>query len=158
PDLSTRLQPARLPSPNPRHRRPPGTPGSRRDAGRPPARPAPPCQPSGRLPLCGSPSFDAQHPRTVVMEGQANTVKASLDPRVKANLVLGAESFAISSESGILSEQLATMKEKSMVILKEYITKHNAPNDVPDESLEGESDDEAEAIVKNPPKKSKKQK
>ncbi|CAN6215612.1 unnamed protein product, partial [Urochloa humidicola] len=94
----------------------------------------------------------------VVMEGQANTVKASLDPRVKANLVLGAESFAISSESGILSEQLATMKEKSMVILKEYITKHNAPNDVPDESLEGESDDEAEAIVKNPPKKSKKQK
>jgi len=89
------------------------------------------------------------------MEGQAN---ASLGPRVKANLVLGAESFAISSESGILSEQLATMKEKGMVILKEYITKHNAPNDVPDESIEGESDDEGEALVKNPPKKSKKQK
>jgi hypothetical protein len=45
----------------------------------------------------------------------------------KANLVPRAESFAISSESGILSEQLATMEEKSMVILKEYITKRNAP-------------------------------
>ena len=67
------------------------------------------------------------------MEGQA---KASLGPRVKANLVLGAESFAISSESGSLSEQLATMKEKGMVILKEYITKRNAPNDVSDESIE----------------------
>ncbi|CAN6220064.1 unnamed protein product [Urochloa humidicola] len=92
------------------------------------------------------------------MEVQANAAKATLGPRVKANLVLGAESFAISSEPGILSEQLAMMREKSMVILKEYITKHNAPNDVPDESLEDESDDEGEALVKNPPKKSKKQK
>lgn len=92
------------------------------------------------------------------MEGQASAEKATLDSRVKANLVLGAESFVISSDSGILSEQLAAMKEKSMAILKEYITKHNAPNDVPDESIEGESDDEGEVIVKNPPKKSKKQK
>ncbi|KAL6603320.1 hypothetical protein ACP70R_043681 [Stipagrostis hirtigluma subsp. patula] len=92
------------------------------------------------------------------MEGQRNTATSSLDPRVKANLVLGAESFVISSESGVLSEQLAAMKEKSMVILKEYITKHNAPNDVPDESIEGESDDEGETLVNNPPKKSKKQK
>ncbi|TVU07578.1 hypothetical protein EJB05_40940, partial [Eragrostis curvula] len=92
------------------------------------------------------------------MEGQANTATVNLDSRVKANLVLGVETFAISSESGILSEQLAAMKEKSMVILKEYITKHNAPNDVPDESVEGESDDEVEPLVKNPPKKSKKQK
>ncbi|KAF8672830.1 hypothetical protein HU200_049163 [Digitaria exilis] len=50
------------------------------------------------------------------------------------------------------------MKEKGMVILKEYITKHNALNDVPDESIEGESDDEGDTIAKNPPKKSKKQK
>ena len=82
----------------------------------------------------------------------------SLDPRAKASLVLGEESFTISSESGILSEQLATMKEKSMVILKDYITKHNAPNDVPDESIEGSSDDEGKVLAKNPPKKSKKQK
>ncbi|XP_062234068.1 uncharacterized protein LOC133931242 [Phragmites australis] len=83
------------------------------------------------------------------MEDQPNAAMASLGLRVKANLVLGAESFAISSESGILSEQLAAMKEKSMVILKEYITKHNAPN---------ESEDEGETLVNNPPKKSKKQK
>lgn len=96
--------------------------------------------------------------RPAVMEGQPDAAMANLDPRVKANLVLGGESFAISSESGLLSEQLAAMREKSMVILKEYITKHNAPNDVPDESVEGESDGEDEALVKNPPKKSKKQK
>ncbi|CAD6335359.1 unnamed protein product [Miscanthus lutarioriparius] len=51
------------------------------------------------------------------------------------------------------------MKEKSMVILKEYIiAKHNAPNDVPDESVEDESDGEVDALVSNPPKKSKKHK
>ncbi|KAF0902135.1 hypothetical protein E2562_014388 [Oryza meyeriana var. granulata] len=91
------------------------------------------------------------------MEDQAATA-ANLDSRVKASLVLGAESFAISSESGILSEQLAAMKEKSMEILKGYITKHNAPTDVPDESIEGLSDDEGEAPPNNPPKKSKKHK
>uniref|UniRef100_A0A453B095 Uncharacterized protein n=3 Tax=Aegilops tauschii TaxID=37682 RepID=A0A453B095_AEGTS len=82
----------------------------------------------------------------------------SLEPRAKATLVLGGESFTVSSESGALSEQLAAMREKSMVILKEYITKHNVPNDVPDESIEGPSDEEGEALAKNPPKKSKKQK
>ncbi|KAF7111742.1 hypothetical protein CFC21_111719 [Triticum aestivum] len=71
----------------------------------------------------------------------------SLEPRAKATLVLGGESFT-----------LAAMREKSMVILKEYITKHNVPNDVPDESIEGPSDEEGEALAKNPPKKSKKQK
>ncbi|KAL5200254.1 hypothetical protein ABZP36_021457 [Zizania latifolia] len=91
------------------------------------------------------------------MEDQT-AAATTLDSRVKANLVLGAESFAISSESGILSEQLAAMKEKSMEILKGYITKHNVPNDVPDESIEGSSDDEGEAPAKNPPKKSRKQK
>ncbi|CAM0908736.1 unnamed protein product [Alopecurus aequalis] len=81
------------------------------------------------------------------------------DPRAKATLVLGAESFAVSSESGaLLSEQPAAMREKSMVILKDYITRHNAPNDVPDEPVEGSSGDEGEVLVKNPPKKSKKQK
>ncbi|XP_006656498.1 uncharacterized protein LOC102722776 [Oryza brachyantha] len=83
---------------------------------------------------------------------------ANLDSRVKAKLVLGAESFSISSDSGILSEQLAAMKEKSMEILKAYITKHNAPTDVPDEPIEGLSDDEGDAPGNNPPKKSKKHK
>lgn len=91
------------------------------------------------------------------MEDQT-AAAAGLDSRVKASLVLGTESFAISSESGILSEQLAAMKEKSMEILKGYITKHNAPADVPDEPIEGLSDDEGDAPAKNPPKKPKKQK
>ena len=70
-----------------------------------------------------------------------------LQPRAKATLVLGGESFAVSSELGALSEQLAAMREKSMVILKDYITKHNAPNDVPDESIEGSSDEEGEVLA-----------
>jgi hypothetical protein len=89
---------------------------------------------------------------------QTDATMTTLDPRAKATLVLGAESFTVSSESGALSEQLAAMREKSMVILKDYITRHNVPNDVHDESVEGLSDDEGEALAKNPPKKSKKQK
>ncbi|KAK8702276.1 hypothetical protein V6N13_020637 [Hibiscus sabdariffa] len=45
---------------------------------------------------------------------------------------------------GAVSEQLSSMKEESMGILKEFITKHNVPNDVPDELLEGSSDDDDE--------------
>jgi hypothetical protein len=89
---------------------------------------------------------------------QTSSAVTTPHPRAKATLVLGAESFTVSSESGTLSEQLAAMREKSMVILKDYITRHNVPNDVPDESVEGLSDDESEALAKNPPKKSKKQK
>jgi hypothetical protein len=89
---------------------------------------------------------------------QTSSAATTPHPRAKATLVLGAESFTVSSESGKLSEQLAAMREKSMVILKDYITRHNVPNDVPDESVEGLSDDEGEALAKNPPKKSKKQK
>ena len=90
------------------------------------------------------------------MEDQLHDALHS-EPTVKATLCLGSELFSVNSETGILSEQLATMKEKSMCILKDYITKHNAPNDVPDEALEGSSGDESEELD-NPPKKSKKQK
>jgi hypothetical protein len=72
---------------------------------------------------------------------RTSSAAATPHPRAKATLVLGAESFAVSSESGKLSEQLAAMREKSMVILKDYITRHNASNDVPDESVEVLSDD-----------------
>ncbi|XP_051201111.1 uncharacterized protein [Lolium perenne] len=92
------------------------------------------------------------------MDQTSSAAAETPHPRAKATLVLGGESFAVSSESGTPSEQLAAMREKSMVILKDYITRHNAPNDVPDESVEGLSDDEGEALAKNPPKKSKKQK
>ncbi|KAI4969355.1 hypothetical protein ZWY2020_000269 [Hordeum vulgare] len=80
------------------------------------------------------------------------------EPRAKATLVFGGESFAISCESGALSEQLAAMRVKSMVVLKGYITKHNVSNDVPDESIEGLSDEEGDALAKTPAKKYKKQK
>jgi|UPI0007F26360 hypothetical protein len=52
------------------------------------------------------------------------------------------------------------MKEKIMAMLKEYIiVKHNAPNDdVPDESAEDDSDGEGDALVSNPPNKTKKHK
>ncbi|KAI0489159.1 hypothetical protein KFK09_029001 [Dendrobium nobile] len=77
-------------------------------------------------------------------------------PRVKFTFLLGSEAFSVDSKTGKLSQQLAEMKEESMNILKEYITKHNVPNDVPDEPIEASSEEEGEE--KNPPKKSKKQK
>ncbi|KAJ3672391.1 hypothetical protein LUZ60_007112 [Juncus effusus] len=82
-------------------------------------------------------------------------------PRVKATIRLGSESFSVRSKSGILSEQLISLKERSMEILKDYITRHNAPIDVPDEPLEEISDEEEEDEKKcldKPTKKSKKQK
>ncbi|CAL9072402.1 unnamed protein product [Musa acuminata var. zebrina] len=90
-----------------------------------------------------------------IMEGQLNDAVDS-KPRVKATLHLGSETFSVCSNAGILSQQLVTMKDQSMAILKDYITKNNAPNDVPDEVIEGSSD-ESEEDVDNPPKKSKKQ-
>ena len=46
-----------------------------------------------------------------------------------------------------------------MTILKDFITKHNVPHDVPDESLEASSDDDdADDIPEKPQAKSKKTK
>ncbi|GAB4830571.1 hypothetical protein Ancab_020336 [Ancistrocladus abbreviatus] len=78
-------------------------------------------------------------------------------PQVKAVLCLGSETYTVSASEGILSEQLVSVKEESMSILKDYITKHNVPNDVPDEPLEGSSGDEDE-MPEKPPVKSKKRK
>ncbi|KAG0457592.1 hypothetical protein HPP92_022446 [Vanilla planifolia] len=84
---------------------------------------------------------------------------------VKASFQLGSEVFLVDSKPGMLSHQLMALKEESMGILKEYITKHNVPNDVPDELIEAspeegeEEEEEEEGIkVKNPRKKSKKKK
>ncbi|KAK8916096.1 hypothetical protein KSP39_PZI022534 [Platanthera zijinensis] len=79
-------------------------------------------------------------------------------PRVKATFRLGKEVYPVDPKSGILSEQLTAMKEESMKILKEYITSHNAPIDVPDEPIEASSEEEEGGEEKNPPKKSKQQK
>ncbi|XP_071721413.1 uncharacterized protein [Rutidosis leptorrhynchoides] len=68
----------------------------------------------------------------------------SLSPVVKATIRLGSEAHTIEGCNGILSEQLIFLKVESMSILKEYITKHNVPNDVPDEIS---SEDEGEIPV-----------
>ncbi|KAB2056658.1 CTP-dependent diacylglycerol kinase 1 [Gossypium arboreum] len=84
------------------------------------------------------------------MEGQ---------PKVKASLRLGSEFYTVNAKKvGALSEQLSSMKEESMSILKDYITKHNVPNDVPDELVEGSSEDDEEEEPKKSninPKKAK---
>lgn len=79
-------------------------------------------------------------------------------PRVKVSFCLGSETHLINTANqGTLSEQLISMKEESMVILKEYITKHNVPIDVPDELVEEASEDE-DQITEKPYVKSKKKK
>lgn len=74
---------------------------------------------------------------------------------VKVSIHLGSEIYTVSGGTGCLSKQLVSMKEESMNILKDYITKNNAPADVPDEPLEGSSGDEDEISVKPKPKKRK---
>ncbi|KVI04011.1 hypothetical protein Ccrd_017681 [Cynara cardunculus var. scolymus] len=68
---------------------------------------------------------------------------------VKARLNLGSEKHCVEGCKGIVSEQLVFVKGESMCILKEFITRHNISNDVPDE-ISSEDDGE------RPPVKSKK--
>lgn len=76
--------------------------------------------------------------------------------RVKVTLQLGSETYStLASNKGLISEQLASVKEQSMTILKDFITKHNIPNDIPDEPDEISSDDDEEASPKPPVKRSK---
>lgn len=89
------------------------------------------------------------------MGDQINNLKSSV-PLIKAMLQLGSETFSVEANKGTLSEQLIVMKEQSMSILKNYITKHNIPNDIPDEPEEISSDDDGELSEKPP--KSKKRK
>nr|KYP59465.1 hypothetical protein KK1_014901 [Cajanus cajan] len=80
-------------------------------------------------------------------------------PQVKATFRLGSESYSVQTNKGSLSEQLVSLKEESMTILKDFITKHNVPHDVPDEPLEASSDDEDDDdIPEKPQEKSKKTK
>ncbi|KAJ9543193.1 hypothetical protein OSB04_022900 [Centaurea solstitialis] len=71
---------------------------------------------------------------------------------VKARFNLGSEKHFLEGCKGIVSEQLVFVKGESMSILKEFITKHNVPNDVPDPDEISSEDDEGE----RPPVKSKK--
>lgn len=90
------------------------------------------------------------------MEEVQSNVAALPSCLVKATLQLGSEIHRVSSANeGILSEQLGTMKEQSMSILKEFITKNNAPADVPDDLVESSSGEEETEISEKPPKKRK---
>ncbi|CAL9024040.1 unnamed protein product [Prunus brigantina] len=78
-------------------------------------------------------------------------------PQVKVKLQLGSETYSVNRNMGILSEQVVSVKEESMNILKDFITRHNVPNDVTDELVENSSEDDGE-IPEKPPVKLKKTK
>lgn len=89
------------------------------------------------------------------MEPQSH-VAFSPATSVKVSICLGSEMYTVHGSKGtLLSEQLVSMKEESMTIFKDYITKHNAPADVPDEPLEGSSGEEDEIPDKPKSKKRK---
>lgn len=78
--------------------------------------------------------------------------------RVGATLRLGSEIYSVNAANkDTLSAQLASMKEESMSILKDFITKHNVRNDVPDELVESSSEDDVD-VPEKPHVKSKKTK
>ncbi|XP_073221844.1 uncharacterized protein [Cicer arietinum] len=80
-------------------------------------------------------------------------------PQVHATFRLGTESYSVqATNASSLSEQLVNMKEQSMAILKDFITKHNVPQDVPDELLEASSSEDDDDVAKKAQVKSKKTK
>ncbi|KZV14946.1 hypothetical protein F511_32537 [Dorcoceras hygrometricum] len=81
-----------------------------------------------------------------------NVVQALEDMHEEGEL--GSETYIAQANTGLISEQLVSIKERSMRILKDFITKHNIPDDdVPDDEV---SSDEEDATVTPPMKKSKK--
>ncbi|CAA2989192.1 Hypothetical predicted protein [Olea europaea subsp. europaea] len=89
-----------------------------------------------------------------IMEAQLTDAVAA-DPCVRATIHLGSETFFVQANNGVLSEQLVSVKEQSMGILKDFIMKHNIPTEVPDEPEEVSSEDDSEMSAKPPMKKSK---
>ncbi|KAI4372028.1 hypothetical protein MLD38_010315 [Melastoma candidum] len=71
-------------------------------------------------------------------------------PLVQAAFQLGSEDYSVVADLGTLSEQLVSIKEKSMSILKDYITRHNVPIDVPDDELVESSSEDGGEAVENP--------
>ncbi|KAK7394156.1 hypothetical protein VNO78_14676 [Psophocarpus tetragonolobus] len=90
-----------------------------------------------------------QKPPTLYEEMETQSCDAT--PQVKATFRLGSEAYSVQANKGSLSEQLVSLKEDSMTILKDFITKHNAPYDLPDESLEASSDDDEDVDVDEKP-------
>ncbi|KAL2478252.1 Ammonium transporter 2 [Forsythia ovata] len=85
-----------------------------------------------------------------IMEAQLTD---AAHPRVRATINLGSETFSVQANNGVLSEQLVSVKEQSMSILKDFITKHNIPTEVPDEPEEVSSEDDNDISAKPPTKK-----
>ncbi|KAL3634401.1 hypothetical protein CASFOL_021455 [Castilleja foliolosa] len=83
----------------------------------------------------------------------------NVDSLVKATIHLGSETYTAQpiNNDGLISEQLSSVKEQSMSFLKDFITKHNIPNDVPDEPEEISSEDDEEISPNGRVKKLKKQ-
>ncbi|KAF3436537.1 hypothetical protein FNV43_RR23629 [Rhamnella rubrinervis] len=89
---------------------------------------------------------------------EVQTQDANLNrPQVKVTFGLGSETYSVEATKGILSEQLVYVKDQSMGILKDFIIRNNALNDVPDEPADGSSEEEDE-ILEKPQVKSKKTK
>ncbi|KAI3526878.1 hypothetical protein L1887_06144 [Cichorium endivia] len=71
---------------------------------------------------------------------------------VKARICLGSETYSVEGcKGGMVSEQVVSVKGECMSILKEFITKHNVPNDVPDpdEIISSEDDESPTPVVKS---------
>ncbi|KAL6535107.1 hypothetical protein OROMI_026481 [Orobanche minor] len=95
----------------------------------------------------------AVHARTM------ESLDVKVESRVKAIIHLGPETYLAQANKGrLISEQLNSVKEQSMSFLKDFITKHNIPSDIPDEPEEISSEDDNDKILSPVPpvKKSKK--
>eukprot|EP01018_Ginkgo_biloba_P019084 Gb_24685 [translate_table: standard] len=78
---------------------------------------------------------------------------------VKAILSLGSEQYDLSAaqHGGLLSDRLVELKEQCMSTFKDFLVRHNAPADVPDEVQESSSEEEDTKPSRSPvrPKKRK---
>lgn len=62
----------------------------------------------------------------------------------KASLCLGSEQydFSVSHHDRLLSDMLVELKEQCMSTFKDYLVRHNAPADVPDDVQESSSEED----------------
>ncbi|CAK7348417.1 unnamed protein product [Dovyalis caffra] len=90
---------------------------------------------------------DLEFAKETMAEQASDTINQGL--RVKTTFKLALETYAVNSCKGdTVSEELVSVKEESLSILQEFITKHNVPNDVPDELAESSSEDAGEVLEK----------
>ncbi|CAN8288576.1 unnamed protein product [Cochlearia groenlandica] len=83
----------------------------------------------------------------------------SVNQLVKVEFKLGKETYTIDETKGdTVLDQLVSMKEQSMLILKDFITKHNVTDDIvflEEESLSDEEDESLTVKCLVKPKKTK---